>query len=91
MMAVVATVKLYDDVMYLHCLARFHPDHIQEFLTKRKRKSEGWKCAVRITFGHIMLIIFYLIMQAENKPQISLKYDHECMWTVQICTHIQIR
>lgn len=46
--AAVATVILYYDFMYLHCPDRFHPDHIQEFLTKRKRKSEGWKCAVRI-------------------------------------------
>lgn len=28
--------------------ARFHPDHIQEFLAKKKRKSEGWKCVVRL-------------------------------------------
>ncbi len=56
--AVVATITLYDDVMCLHCPARFHPDHIQEFLTKRKRKSEGWKCAVRIGFSHNMLFMF---------------------------------
>lgn len=28
------------------CVHRFHPDHIQEFMTMRKRKSEGWKCDV---------------------------------------------
>lgn len=27
--------------------ARFHPEHVQEFLTKRKKKSDGWKCGVR--------------------------------------------
>lgn len=25
---------------------RFHPDHLQEFLTQKKKKSEGWKCDV---------------------------------------------
>lgn len=25
---------------------RFHPDHLQEFLTQKKKKSDGWKCDV---------------------------------------------
>lgn len=44
-------VKLYD---LLHRPSRFHPDNIQEFLAKRKRKSEGWKCAVRTCFSRIL-------------------------------------
>lgn len=41
-----AYCTLVFDVFFITVLCRFHPDHIQEFLAMRKKKSEGWKCDV---------------------------------------------
>lgn len=50
--------------------ARFHPDHIQEFLAKRKKKSEGWKCAVRFSL---------LPDRLKHRPQTSFSSFSECL------------
>ncbi|XP_031711108.1 zinc finger and BTB domain-containing protein 41 isoform X1 [Anarrhichthys ocellatus] len=48
---------------------RFHPDHIQEFLTKRKRKSEGWKCAVCLkTFTRRPHLQEHMILHTQDRP-----------------------
>uniref|UniRef100_A0A669DWF0 Zinc finger and BTB domain-containing protein 41 n=1 Tax=Oreochromis niloticus TaxID=8128 RepID=A0A669DWF0_ORENI len=48
---------------------RFHPDHIQEFLTKRKRKSEGWKCAICFkTFTRKPHLEEHMILHSQDRP-----------------------
>ncbi|XP_034411484.1 zinc finger and BTB domain-containing protein 41 isoform X2 [Cyclopterus lumpus] len=48
---------------------RFHPDHIQEFLTKRKRKSEGWKCAICLkTFTRRPHLQEHMILHTQDRP-----------------------
>uniref|UniRef100_A0A3B4U300 Zinc finger and BTB domain containing 41 n=1 Tax=Seriola dumerili TaxID=41447 RepID=A0A3B4U300_SERDU len=48
---------------------RFHPDHIQEFLTKRKRKSEGWKCAICLkTFNRRPHLQEHMILHTQDRP-----------------------
>ncbi|KAM6990643.1 zinc finger and BTB domain-containing protein 41 [Tautogolabrus adspersus] len=48
---------------------RFHPDHIQEFLTKRKRKSEGWKCAICLkTFSRRPHLQEHMILHTQDRP-----------------------
>ncbi|XP_033507304.1 zinc finger and BTB domain-containing protein 41 [Epinephelus lanceolatus] len=48
---------------------RLHPDHIQEFLTKRKRKSEGWKCAICLkTFSRRPHLQEHMILHTQERP-----------------------
>ncbi|XP_026168839.1 zinc finger and BTB domain-containing protein 41 [Mastacembelus armatus] len=48
---------------------RFHPDHIQEFLSKRKRKSEGWKCATCLkTFTRRPHLQEHMILHTQDRP-----------------------
>ncbi|XP_047444487.1 zinc finger and BTB domain-containing protein 41 [Mugil cephalus] len=48
---------------------RFHPDHVQEFLTKKKRKSEGWKCAVCLkTFTRRPHLQEHMILHTQDRP-----------------------
>ncbi|KAM4605055.1 zinc finger and BTB domain-containing protein 41 [Polymixia lowei] len=48
---------------------RFHPDHIQEFLTMRKRKSEGWKCAICLkTFTRRPHLEEHMILHTQDRP-----------------------
>ncbi|XP_041658725.1 zinc finger and BTB domain-containing protein 41 [Cheilinus undulatus] len=48
---------------------RFHPDNIQEFLTKRKRKSEGWKCAICLkTFSRRPHLQEHMILHTQDRP-----------------------
>uniref|UniRef100_A0A673AG06 Zinc finger and BTB domain containing 41 n=1 Tax=Sphaeramia orbicularis TaxID=375764 RepID=A0A673AG06_9TELE len=48
---------------------RFHPDHIQEFLAKRKRKSEGWKCAICLkTFTRRPHLQEHMILHTQERP-----------------------
>ncbi|XP_037643539.1 zinc finger and BTB domain-containing protein 41 [Sebastes umbrosus] len=48
---------------------RFHPDHIQEFLTKKKRKSEGWKCAICLkTFTRRPHLQEHMILHTQDRP-----------------------
>ncbi len=43
---------------------RFHPDHLQEFLSQKKKKSEGWKCDV--SYLPCILIYFMHYKQKER-------------------------
>ncbi|KAM7401047.1 hypothetical protein PAMA_005310 [Pampus argenteus] len=48
---------------------RFHPEHIQEFLTKRKRKSEGWKCAICLkSFTRRPHLEEHMILHTQDRP-----------------------
>ncbi|XP_030257455.1 zinc finger and BTB domain-containing protein 41 [Sparus aurata] len=48
---------------------RFHPDNIQEFLTKRKKKSEGWKCAICLkTFSRRPHLQEHMILHTQDRP-----------------------
>nr|XP_020479696.1 zinc finger and BTB domain-containing protein 41 isoform X2 [Monopterus albus]XP_020479697.1 zinc finger and BTB domain-containing protein 41 isoform X2 [Monopterus albus]XP_020479698.1 zinc finger and BTB domain-containing protein 41 isoform X2 [Monopterus albus] len=48
---------------------RFHPEHIQECLTKRKRKSEGWKCAICLkTFTRRPHLQEHMILHTQDRP-----------------------
>ncbi|KAM7379009.1 hypothetical protein PAMP_004589 [Pampus punctatissimus] len=48
---------------------RFHPEHIQEFLTKRKRKSEGWKCAICLkSFTRRPHLQEHMILHTQDRP-----------------------
>ncbi|XP_035527119.1 zinc finger and BTB domain-containing protein 41 isoform X3 [Morone saxatilis] len=48
---------------------RFHPDHIQEFFTKKKRKSEGWKCAICLkTFTRRPHLQEHMILHTQDRP-----------------------
>ncbi|XP_053739021.1 zinc finger and BTB domain-containing protein 41 [Synchiropus splendidus] len=49
---------------------RFHPDNIQEFLARqKKRKSEGWKCAVCFkTFTRRPHLEEHMILHTQDRP-----------------------
>ncbi|XP_029309168.1 zinc finger and BTB domain-containing protein 41 [Cottoperca gobio] len=48
---------------------RFHPEHIQEFLTKKKRKNEGWKCAICLkTFTRRPHLQEHMILHTQERP-----------------------
>ncbi|XP_028988923.1 zinc finger and BTB domain-containing protein 41 [Betta splendens] len=48
---------------------RFHPDHTQEFFTKKKRKSEGWKCAICLkTFTRRPHLQEHMILHTQDQP-----------------------
>ncbi|CAG5896998.1 unnamed protein product [Menidia menidia] len=48
---------------------RFHPEHSQEFFTKRKRKSEGWKCAIcSKTFSRRPHLQEHMILHTQDRP-----------------------
>ncbi|KAM8851173.1 zinc finger and BTB domain-containing protein 41 [Spinachia spinachia] len=48
---------------------RFHPENVQEFLTKRKRKSEGWKCAICLkTFTRRPHLQEHMILHTQDRP-----------------------
>ncbi|XP_072219115.1 zinc finger and BTB domain-containing protein 41 isoform X2 [Leuresthes tenuis] len=48
---------------------RFHPEHTQEFFTKRKRKSEGWKCAIcSKTFSRRPHLQEHMILHTQDRP-----------------------
>ncbi|KAM6919016.1 zinc finger and BTB domain-containing protein 41 [Xenentodon cancila] len=48
---------------------RFHPDHTQEFFTKRKRKSEGWKCAIcSKMFSRRPHLQEHMILHTQDRP-----------------------
>ncbi|KAG7526017.1 hypothetical protein JOB18_035565 [Solea senegalensis] len=48
---------------------RFHPDNIQEFLSKTKRKSEGWKCAICLkTFTRRPHLQEHMILHTQDRP-----------------------
>uniref|UniRef100_A0A7N6A339 Zinc finger and BTB domain-containing protein 41 n=1 Tax=Anabas testudineus TaxID=64144 RepID=A0A7N6A339_ANATE len=48
---------------------RFHPDHIQDFFTKRKRKSEGWKCTICLkTFTRRPHLQEHMILHTQDRP-----------------------
>ncbi|XP_069568684.1 zinc finger and BTB domain-containing protein 41 [Brachyistius frenatus] len=48
---------------------RFHPDNIQEFLTKRKKKSEGWKCNICLkTFSRRPHLQEHMILHTQDRP-----------------------
>lgn len=76
-MTLAATVMLYD---LLLCPVRFHPDHIQEFLTKRKRKTEGWKCAVRTSSTFWIFFTFCLMMQIDHKYRPEFSFPILILW-----------
>ncbi|XP_068196065.1 zinc finger and BTB domain-containing protein 41 isoform X2 [Antennarius striatus] len=57
---------------------RFHPEHIQEFLTKRKRKSEGWKCAICLkTFTRRPHLQEHMILHTQDRP-FKCSFCDEC-------------
>ncbi|KAA0718863.1 Zinc finger and BTB domain-containing protein 41 [Triplophysa tibetana] len=48
---------------------RFHPDHLQEFLTQKKKKSEGWKCDVcHKSFTRRPHLEEHMILHSQDKP-----------------------
>uniref|UniRef100_H3CQU1 Zinc finger and BTB domain-containing protein 41 n=1 Tax=Tetraodon nigroviridis TaxID=99883 RepID=H3CQU1_TETNG len=48
---------------------RFHPEHVQEFLTKRKKKSEGWKCGICLkTFTRRPHLQEHMILHTQDRP-----------------------
>uniref|UniRef100_A0A3Q3EXC2 Zinc finger and BTB domain-containing protein 41 n=1 Tax=Kryptolebias marmoratus TaxID=37003 RepID=A0A3Q3EXC2_KRYMA len=48
---------------------RFHPDHTQEFLATRKKKSEGWKCAIcSKTFSRRPHLQEHMILHTQDRP-----------------------
>nr|XP_057924584.1 zinc finger and BTB domain-containing protein 41 [Doryrhamphus excisus]XP_057924585.1 zinc finger and BTB domain-containing protein 41 [Doryrhamphus excisus] len=48
---------------------RFHPDHLQEFLSKRKKKSEGWKCAICMKiFSRRPHLQEHMILHTQDRP-----------------------
>ncbi|XP_040911066.1 zinc finger and BTB domain-containing protein 41 [Toxotes jaculatrix] len=48
---------------------RFHPDHVQEFLTKKKRKTEGLKCAICLkTFTRRPHLQEHMILHTQDRP-----------------------
>ncbi|XP_068604601.1 zinc finger and BTB domain-containing protein 41 [Brachionichthys hirsutus] len=57
---------------------RFHPEHIQEFLAKRKRKSEGWKCAICLkTFTRRPHLQEHMILHTQDRP-FKCSFCDEC-------------
>ncbi|XP_028329267.1 zinc finger and BTB domain-containing protein 41 isoform X2 [Gouania willdenowi] len=50
-------------------IRRFHPDNIQEFLSKNKRKSEGWKCSICLkTFTRRPHLQEHMILHTQDRP-----------------------
>ncbi|MEQ2251377.1 hypothetical protein ILYODFUR_010305 [Ilyodon furcidens] len=48
---------------------RFHPDHTQEFFAARKKKSEGWKCAICLkTFSRRPHLQEHMILHTQDRP-----------------------
>ncbi|KAK2860860.1 hypothetical protein Q7C36_005026 [Tachysurus vachellii] len=48
---------------------RFHPDHMQEFLSMRKRKSEGWKCDICLkSFTRRPHLEEHMILHSQHRP-----------------------
>ncbi|KAL2097991.1 hypothetical protein ACEWY4_007198 [Coilia grayii] len=48
---------------------RFHPDHMQEFMTMRKRKSEGWKCDIcHKSFTRRPHLEEHMILHSQDRP-----------------------
>ncbi|XP_037537535.1 zinc finger and BTB domain-containing protein 41 [Nematolebias whitei] len=48
---------------------RFHPDHTQEFLATRRKKSEGWKCAIcSKTFSRRPHLQEHMILHTQDRP-----------------------
>ncbi|XP_016139125.1 zinc finger and BTB domain-containing protein 41 isoform X2 [Sinocyclocheilus grahami] len=48
---------------------RFHPDHLQEFLSQKKKKSEGWKCDIcHKTFSRRPHLEEHMILHSQDKP-----------------------
>ncbi|XP_030631454.1 zinc finger and BTB domain-containing protein 41 [Chanos chanos] len=48
---------------------RFHPDHVQEFLSLRKRKSEGWKCDIcHKSFTRRPHLEEHMILHSQDRP-----------------------
>uniref|UniRef100_A0A3Q2XBX4 Zinc finger and BTB domain containing 41 n=1 Tax=Hippocampus comes TaxID=109280 RepID=A0A3Q2XBX4_HIPCM len=48
---------------------RFHPEHLQEFLSKRKKKSEGWKCPICLkSFTRRTHLQEHMILHTQERP-----------------------
>ncbi|XP_023662159.2 zinc finger and BTB domain-containing protein 41 [Paramormyrops kingsleyae] len=48
---------------------RFHPDHIQEFLSMKKRKSETWKCDIcHRSFTRRPHLEEHMILHSQDRP-----------------------
>nr|XP_055058949.1 zinc finger and BTB domain-containing protein 41 [Misgurnus anguillicaudatus] len=48
---------------------RFHPDHLQDFLTQKKKKSEGWKCDIcHKSFTRRPHLEEHMILHSQDKP-----------------------
>ncbi|KAG7457210.1 hypothetical protein MATL_G00244150 [Megalops atlanticus] len=48
---------------------RFHPDNIQEFLSIKKRKSEGWKCDIcHKSFTRRPHLEEHMILHSQDRP-----------------------
>ncbi|KAJ8270290.1 hypothetical protein GJAV_G00112600 [Gymnothorax javanicus] len=48
---------------------RFHPDHIQEFFSIKKRKSEGWKCDIcHKSFTRRPHLEEHMILHSQARP-----------------------
>ncbi|XP_073705214.1 zinc finger and BTB domain-containing protein 41 [Garra rufa] len=48
---------------------RFHPDHLQEFLTQKKKKTEGWKCDIcHKSFSRRPHLEEHMILHSQDKP-----------------------
>ncbi|XP_043079819.1 zinc finger and BTB domain-containing protein 41 [Puntigrus tetrazona] len=48
---------------------RFHPDHLQEFLSQKKKKSEGWKCDIcHKSFSRRPHLEEHMILHTQDKP-----------------------
>ncbi|XP_028831766.1 zinc finger and BTB domain-containing protein 41 isoform X2 [Denticeps clupeoides] len=48
---------------------RFHPEHLQEFMTLRKKKSEGWKCDIcHKSFARRPHLEEHMILHSQDQP-----------------------
>ncbi|XP_066536634.1 zinc finger and BTB domain-containing protein 41 [Hoplias malabaricus] len=48
---------------------RFHPDRVEEFLSLRKRKSEGWKCEIcHKSFTRRPHLEEHMILHSQDRP-----------------------
>ncbi|KAI5103780.1 zinc finger and BTB domain-containing protein 41 isoform X1 [Silurus meridionalis] len=48
---------------------RFHPDHVQEFMSMRKKKSEGWKCDIcHKSFTRRPHLVEHMILHSQDRP-----------------------
>ncbi|XP_019357579.1 PREDICTED: zinc finger and BTB domain-containing protein 41 [Gavialis gangeticus] len=48
---------------------RFHPENIQEFLSIKKTKSEGWKCDIcKKSFARRLHLEEHMILHSQDKP-----------------------